>query len=100
MGKFSKQFLILVISVSLVFVPFCTHALAQEPGQQDDLDAGKMTVDFLVVRPLAIVSTVVGTAIFIVSIPFSALGRNVKPAANALVVEPFQFTFTRPLGEL
>ena len=100
MGKFSKQFLILVISVGLVFVPLCTHTLAQDPDQQDNLNAGKMTVDFLVVRPLGIVSTVVGTAIFIVSIPFSALGRNVKPAANALVVEPFQFTFTRPLGEL
>lgn len=59
-----------------------------------------MTIDILLVRPLGIVATAVGSAIFVVSLPFSALGGNVKEAGKTLVVEPFFYTFKRPLGEI
>jgi hypothetical protein len=69
----------------------------KQPVQQRS--AAAMAVDAIAVRPLGIVATALGTGLFIVSLPFSALGGNVGEAADALVVAPAKFTFTRPLGE-
>ena len=65
----------------------------------DDVSFGTMAVDGAVVRPLGIGATVIGTAIWIVTLPFSALGGNAGDAAQALIVRPARFTFQRPLGE-
>ncbi len=60
----------------------------------------EMMADLFLMRPFMLVSTVVTTATFIVSLPFSAMGGNVGESAEKLVVEPAAYTFTRPLGEL
>jgi len=69
-----------------------------EGGSAGDASV-KMTVDAILGRPLGLAATAVGTALFIVALPFAALGGNVKPVAQTLVVDPFKFTFTRPLGD-
>jgi hypothetical protein len=99
MGKYLKQCIALVVVVSLVSIVASPSAFAQSPSQEDELKAGKMVVDVLVVRPLGLVAMAAGTAVFVVALPFSALGRNVKASAKKLVVEPAKFTFARPLGE-
>ena len=58
----------------------------------------EMIIDGLIVRPLSLVMTVIGTAAFIVTVPFSALGGNVGEAAEQLVIGPAAYTFTRCLG--
>jgi len=58
-----------------------------------------MFADFILVRPVGIVALVAGSVLFVISLPFSALGGNVKAAAKSLVIKPAKFTFTRPLGE-
>lgn len=58
----------------------------------------EMTTDALLVRPLMFVGTILGTGVFVVSLPFSALGGNVGEAADTLVVTPFKATFKRCLG--
>ena len=59
-----------------------------------------MTFDLLIVRPLGLVTTVAGAGLFVLSVPFSAIqGKSPLDAADTLVVQPAQFTFTRPLGE-
>ena len=63
-------------------------------------NTGEILIDLLVMRPLMLVGTVAGAAAFIVSIPFSALGGNVPETAQTLVVEPAQYTFLRPLGDI
>jgi hypothetical protein len=60
---------------------------------------GEMLADTLLVRPVAIVGTLLSTTAFVITLPFSALGGNVDEAAQSLVAEPFQFAFLRPLGE-
>ena len=57
-----------------------------------------MLGDLLIARPLLICATVIGAAAFVVSLPFSALGGNVKEAGRALVVEPGREAFVRCLG--
>ena len=58
----------------------------------------EMTADALLVRPLMFVGTVLGTGVFVVSLPFSALGGNVGEAADTLVMTPLKATFVRCLG--
>lgn len=62
-------------------------------------DPGAIIVDLAAVRPLGIVATLAGTAVFIVAVPFAALGGNTKDVWESLVVDPAEFTFKRPLGE-
>lgn len=57
-----------------------------------------MTGDAFFVRPVMLVTTVIGTAIFIVSSPFSALGGNIGESFETLVEGPFKTTFVRCLG--
>lgn len=61
---------------------------------------GEMLADAFLVRPFMLVGSVLTTATFIVTLPFSAIGGNVGEAATKLVGEPVKYTFARPLGEL
>ena len=51
------------------------------------------------IRILSLGLAVVGTAFFIVALPFALSSGSTGDAWDALVAEPFQFTFTRPLGK-
>jgi hypothetical protein len=55
--------------------------------------------DLAFARPVGLAATIIGGAIFIVSLPFSLPSGSVKNTADTLVVEPFRFTFKRPLGD-
>jgi len=57
-----------------------------------------MVGDLLIARPLLIAGTVIGAAVFVVSLPFSALGGNVPEAADALIGTPGREAFARCLG--
>jgi hypothetical protein len=57
-----------------------------------------MTGDAFFVRPVMLVTTVIGTAIFVVSSPFAALGGNIGESFEQLVQKPFETTFVRCLG--
>lgn len=57
-----------------------------------------MVGDLVFARPIGAVMTVIGTGVFLVTLPFSALGGNVGEAADALVAEPARLTFARCLG--
>ncbi|MNR49526.1 hypothetical protein D3C85_1689130 [compost metagenome] len=57
-----------------------------------------MVGDVLIARPLLIGATVIGAGLFIISLPFSALGGNVGEAAEELVVVPGREAFVRCLG--
>lgn len=95
-----KAFRNLVISLAA-----CTALAAPMPvmagGFVDDRPTfGDMFVDGLVVRPLGLCATVLGSVTWLVTLPFSALGGNLDEAGEKLVADPARFTFTRPLGEL
>jgi len=93
-----KRTLVLLITLTLVIAP-CTSCFAQEIERDDAIVAGQMAGDALVARPLGLCATVIGGALFVVSLPFSLLGGNSGEAFDYLLADPFQFTFNRPLGE-
>lgn len=79
-----------VIAVTCVSVP----AFAAEKGDE----AIMVAVDVTLVRPVSLAAVVVGTAVFVASLPFTIPAGGVSKAARVLVSEPFAYTFTRPIG--
>ena len=61
--------------------------------------SGAIAADILLLRPLSFAGTILGTAVFVVGLPFEAIAGDVSGPAKRLVVEPAKFTFSRPLGE-
>lgn len=55
--------------------------------------------DLAIVRPGCLAVTVVGSAIFVVALPFAAMSGSVRDTADSLVIRPAEATFTRPLGD-
>lgn len=98
MKRVQKKVIVMLIALALVSVP-CMTCFAQGVDKDKDVIAGKMAADALVVRPLGICATVIGAAIFVVSLPFSALGGNTHKAYDNLVKKPAKFTFNRRLGD-
>ena len=101
------MFLILVL-LSATTLAAAQDAAKPKPGAADEMNetlevsdaAGMMLMDALLLRPLGLAATVLGTAAFIVTLPFSLPTRSVDDAAKALVVAPATYTFARPLGEV
>jgi hypothetical protein len=74
---------------------------AEATVEIDDAPTGEqMAADLIVMRPLGLAGTLIGTAIFIVALPINALTLNFKDPARRLILEPARFTFVRPLGDL
>jgi hypothetical protein len=65
----------------------------------ENRDGGSIIADALLMRPVSLASIVAGTAVFIVSLPFAVVTDDVSKSAKKLVVDPFNYTFDRPLGD-
>jgi hypothetical protein len=95
-----KALVVLMTSIFIVsFMPI-SSVCASNIDEPFDGTSGAMAVDLLLVRPVGLAASIVGAALFIVSLPFSALGGNSEAAAEKLINEPVFFTFQRPLGQL
>ena len=86
-----------IFTISCLFLALVTgHASAAIPEERPDGFAMVMDV------PIRIVSMglmVIGTAIFIVSLPFALTSGSTGDAWTGLIVDAFEYTLTRPLGK-
>lgn len=75
------------------------HAQSTLSVVEEKPSAGAMAFDLIFVRPLGLVTTVLGTGVFVLQLPF-ALGpeNSVKTSFDSLVMEPARYTFVRQLG--
>ena len=95
----AKSWVVFTVIVALIAMPFATSALAQEYFETKEPSGDAMLYDTIVLRPIGIVATAVGSVFWLISLPFSAAGDNVDMATEKLVKEPAAYTFKRPLGE-
>ena len=58
----------------------------------------EMAADLIIGRPALLATTVVGAAVWLIALPFSALGDNVEESGEQLVMGPARATFMRCLG--
>lgn len=95
---------ILALSVLLLSGPLTTGARAQAQEANGQPSSGPTALDIaadvIVLRPLGIAATALGTGLFLLALPFSLPSDSVDEVADKLVVDPAKFTFNRPLGKL
>lgn len=60
--------------------------------------AGEVIGDLLIIRPIMLGITFIGTGLWIVSAPFTLMGQNFRRAGEVLFIEPSMYTFGYPLG--
>jgi hypothetical protein len=72
--------------------------MADTSGNEEGDDSA-VVLDLAVLRPIGLVATIAGTAIFIVSLPISLPTGSVGKTFNSLVKQPAKYTFYRTLGE-
>jgi hypothetical protein len=70
-------------------------AFKPDPGTPS---SSVMAVDGIIGRPLGLATTIVGTGIFVVTLPMSLTSDSTEDAAWGLVGRPAGWTFVRPLG--
>jgi hypothetical protein len=84
------------IIISLMVCLLVLNSTAAFAAETDDI---MVVGDLLLARPLGIVATVIGSAVFFVSLPFTIPSGSAQHTGDVMVGEPFNFTFKRPLGD-
>lgn len=97
-----KFFRVTAASLALVMAAGSMPAMAgnaDTPYHDPETPAAyAMVADAVVARPLLLAATVVGTGVFVLTLPFTLASGSVGKAGKALVVEPGEATFVRCLG--
>jgi hypothetical protein len=102
MPNYRKTLMTCLLIIALMLSPLSALAetVEKKPKQQQgQISPEAMSIDLIAARPVGLAATLLGTVVFVVSWPFSALGGNSEEAWDTLVVSPAQYTFQRPLGD-
>jgi hypothetical protein len=85
----------------LLAICCCALAFAQPASAADEYGFrfAAVTTDIFIARPFTFAATVLGGAIWAVSLPITAPTRTSEEALDALVVLPWELTFDRELGD-
>lgn len=101
MPKRTRKFIIGLLVMALCLSP--VSALAVDDTEiyvfKREPQGNTMAGDIVIIRPIAIGCLILSTAAYVVALPFAALGGNAGDATQKMVVDPFNFTFRRPLGD-
>ena len=83
----------------IILLMVCFLLLNSTAAFATETDDIMVVGDLLFARPLGIVATVIGSAVYFVSLPFTVPSGSVRHTGDVVVGEPFNFTFKRPLGD-
>ena len=97
-GKKMKHTITAIALVSMMSVSMAASADVIDDGSMSRPSVWAMGIDAGLVRPAGLAATIIGAGLFVVTLPFSALGGNVRESADRLVVDPAKMTFLRCLG--
>ena len=92
--KFRSQIIMAtsLLAMTVVSSPALTKKLDERPSPMT------MVADAIFVRPILLGSTIVGTGLYALTLPFTLIGGNAEEAGHQFVVVPFKATFVRCLG--
>lgn len=79
--------------VVFALIASAAPALANEPTDE------YIIPDVLLVRPMGLAAIVLGSVIFVVSLPVALPSGSVGIVGQRLVADPVEFTFVRPIGD-
>gem|GEM_PF-1014291 len=92
-----KTFMTVVLSLTFITSGLLMPSLSYA-GRIDEPPTPMAMVGDVLTRPVTAGITLLGTGLFLVTLPFSLPGGNAGQAGDVLVVKPFQATFLRCLG--
>jgi hypothetical protein len=99
MREFLKIFLLL-LTVSLIIGSLCSTGWAADKLRRDDPIAHEWSlIDLFVARPLGIAAGIGGSAVFVVTLPFTVPSGSVGDAASMFIFQPFEFSFLREVPD-
>jgi len=84
---------LIALLVVFALIASAAPALANEPTD------AYIIPDVLLVRPIGFAAIVLGSVIFVVSLPIALPTGSVEKVGQRLVADPFEFTFVRPIGD-
>ena len=90
----------LTLAMLLFSATSLVHAMDDTAQGGSDVSAETILVDGVILRPMGVLATIVGSVAFVVTLPFSIPTRSVDKAAQKLVVDPAKYTFVRPMGQI
>ena len=85
---------IIAWSMMIIMILSSAAAFAEDTHKEEET-----IVDLIAVRPLGFVTLTIGAAFFIASLPIGVISGSTDKAVKVLVADPFNYTFTRPLGD-
>jgi phosphate/sulfate permease len=88
-----KKITAILLTVSIVLM----SSMAFAAGSDDSSD---VITDIIFLRPIGFVSTVLGTALYVIALPTAAATDSVDHVRETLVTKPYNYTFKRPVGEI
>ena len=93
MDKF-KQNVVVLLVVTLLF----TGGVNANPAGSGK-DAPAIIADIFICRPLGILALAGGSALYVLSLPFTVPAKGKEAAKRTLILYPYHYTFIRQLGE-
>ena len=99
----------LLIGLSFVWSTGWADELSAQPYQPANTDSKyiqeatqptfiSMAADAILARPALFATTIIGTGLFVVTLPFTLLSNSVDQAGHTLIGVPAKATFERCLG--
>ena len=89
--------LMMMFMVAMASVPASAEEMLDDQINNRP-SGGAVILDALIARPMLLALTTGGAVLFVLSLPFTALGGNVKETAHTLVAGPAKSTFVRCMG--
>jgi len=88
---------LILITILAFFMAGLTPRVALSDVTEEERDLAYLA-DVAVLRPVGLVTTVAGIALFIVTLPISVPTLSVEKSFDILVKSPAAYTFARELG--
>lgn len=90
----SAMAMVLALGIVSSGVSFASDIYNDEPT------AREMLADATIVRPLTLVASAVGAVTWIITLPFTLPSGNAGEFGKAMVADPLEYTFMRPVGDM
>tara|TARA_B100001939_G_C16668736_1_gene499222 strand:+ start:262 stop:564 length:303 start_codon:yes stop_codon:yes gene_type:complete len=94
MERFNKNLVVILLAATFVFAE---NVNANPAGSGKDTPA--IIADVFICRPLGILALAGGSALYVMTLPFTIPADGKESAKRTLVLYPYHYTFTRQLGE-
>jgi len=91
-----KKIILLLLTVSFVMGGLYSIGWTEDRSAKEDPIVHEWNaLDLVFARPIGVAAGIFGSALFIVSLPFTIPSGGVDEAVEMFIIKPFQFSFTR-----